>query len=282
MQWEFELSKYERDNNAQLPEPVKIAVLLNETTGPLQQHLQLLASSIKRYSQARNIIMEYYRATTAFSKMERQQQAQSSAVATSFGGEHAPMDVGAIGKGKGKHKGKGKGKYKGKGNNNYGYNGYGFNKGKGKQQGKGYIKAKGGKGYGSHGNGTNKGKSKGIKGAKGKDATNICYKCGRPLCKSLQGCNLQPWSRRSSRTSITVRCNTAMVPRWTADIRSAMVDKRHQPTAAIGTTTTSSYTAKRNNDTYDRRHGRQEHSTSKQWRQHKRQSTQPQTAITST
>ena len=51
MQWESELSKYERDNNAQLPEQVKIAVLLNETTGPLQQHLQLLVSSIKRYSQ---------------------------------------------------------------------------------------------------------------------------------------------------------------------------------------------------------------------------------------
>ena len=125
--------------------------------------------------------MEYYRATTAFSKMERQQQAQSSAVATSFGGGHAPMDGGAIGKGKGKHKGKGKGKYKGKGKgcNNYGYNGYGFNKGKGKQQGKGYTHAKGGKGYGSHGNDTNKGKSEGIKRAKGKDATNMCYKCGR-------------------------------------------------------------------------------------------------------
>ena len=29
--WEFELNKYERDNNTQLPDAVKIAVLLNET-----------------------------------------------------------------------------------------------------------------------------------------------------------------------------------------------------------------------------------------------------------
>ena len=37
--WEFELNKYERDNNTQLPDQVKIAVLMNETNGPLQQHL---------------------------------------------------------------------------------------------------------------------------------------------------------------------------------------------------------------------------------------------------
>ena len=37
--WEFEVERYERDNNTQLPDQVKIAVLMNETTGPLQQHL---------------------------------------------------------------------------------------------------------------------------------------------------------------------------------------------------------------------------------------------------
>ena len=34
--WEFEVERYERDNNTQLPDQVKIAVLMNETTGPLQ------------------------------------------------------------------------------------------------------------------------------------------------------------------------------------------------------------------------------------------------------
>jgi len=36
--WEFEVDRYERDNNTQLPDKVKISVLMNETTGLLQQH----------------------------------------------------------------------------------------------------------------------------------------------------------------------------------------------------------------------------------------------------
>jgi hypothetical protein len=43
--WEFELSRYERDNNIQLPDQVKIAVLMNEKKGPLQQHLHLRAGA---------------------------------------------------------------------------------------------------------------------------------------------------------------------------------------------------------------------------------------------
>ena len=35
---EFEVDRYERDNNTQLPDKVKISVLMNETTGLLQQH----------------------------------------------------------------------------------------------------------------------------------------------------------------------------------------------------------------------------------------------------
>ena len=34
--WEFELNRHERDNNTQLPDQVKIAVLMTETKGPLQ------------------------------------------------------------------------------------------------------------------------------------------------------------------------------------------------------------------------------------------------------
>ena len=58
--WEFELSKYERDNNTQLPDQVKIAVLMNETKGPLQQHLQLMAGATPTYTDVRATIMEYY------------------------------------------------------------------------------------------------------------------------------------------------------------------------------------------------------------------------------
>ena len=36
--WEFKLSRYERDNNTTLPDQIKIAVLMNDTSGPVQQH----------------------------------------------------------------------------------------------------------------------------------------------------------------------------------------------------------------------------------------------------
>ena len=124
--WEFELAHYERDNSAQLPDQVKIAVLLNETTGPHQQHLHLNAGTTPTYAEVRATIMEYYRTTTAFSRLH---QHLSSAVITNRGGGPAPMDIGATYKGKGKGKGKGKNKGKGYGKGN---------KGKGYQEGKGY------------------------------------------------------------------------------------------------------------------------------------------------
>ena len=57
--WGLEPNKYERDNNTQLPDAVKIAVLLNETKGPLQQHLQLNAGTAPTYTDVRTKTMEY-------------------------------------------------------------------------------------------------------------------------------------------------------------------------------------------------------------------------------
>ena len=51
--WEFELSRYERDNNTTLPDQIKIAVLMNETSGPLQQHLHLNAGATPTYVEVR-------------------------------------------------------------------------------------------------------------------------------------------------------------------------------------------------------------------------------------
>ena len=177
--WEFDVNRYERDNNTQLPDQIKIAILLNETKGPLQQHLQLNASPAPTYNDVRLVIMEYYRATTAFNRL---QQTASSSVATNFGGGAAPMDIGAINKGKGKWKGKGKSKGK-KGNK-----GKTSHKGKGKGYGQQY-KGKGhigyapvpynpfaGKGY----NTGKKGKATGNGKGKGKAPTQGCYKCGQP------------------------------------------------------------------------------------------------------
>ena len=51
--WEFELQRFERDNGQTLPDSVKIAVLLNETSGPLQQHLQLLSGQSPNYARVK-------------------------------------------------------------------------------------------------------------------------------------------------------------------------------------------------------------------------------------
>ena len=149
--WEYEVTKFERDNSMTLPDQVKIAVLLNETTGPLQQHLQLLAGTNQTYAAIRTTITEYYRATTAFSRMQAS-QAPSSAVGTSYSGGTAPMDIGAIGKSKGY---KGKGYSKGKGYGNKGKAGKGHGKGykgssKGKYKSKGPV-GKYGQGYSGKG-----------------------------------------------------------------------------------------------------------------------------------
>ena len=107
-QWEFEIYKFERDNGQAFPESVKIAVILNETKGPLQQRLQLLAGQSPSYSTVRTTRMEYYKATTAFNKLKQQ---TSSSANTNHSGGTAPLDISAI---KGKGKGyKRKGKYKG-------------------------------------------------------------------------------------------------------------------------------------------------------------------------
>ena len=184
--WEFQLSKYEQDNSTLL-DAVKIAMLLNETKGPLQQHLQV--GNITTYAQIRLMVIEYYRATASFTRLQAITSGNNSQ-------GPAPMDIGATwynkGKGKkGKHKRKGK-RNKGTGynsyGNNYGYSNYKGGKGKYNQQPVGQGNPfKGQKGYDKGKGHNNKGKGKGYysnqqggKGAKGKQATNVCYRCGQP------------------------------------------------------------------------------------------------------
>ena len=126
----------------------------------------------------RTTIMEFYRATTAFNKLKQQ---TSSSVSTNHGGGTAPMDISAMkSKGKGyKGKGKYKGKSKGKGKC---YGGY---KGKGKGY-KGYGKGPVGQGNpfgqkGQYPQQMNKGKGK---GNKGKQAQDVCYRCGQNIVQS--------------------------------------------------------------------------------------------------
>lgn len=112
--WEFEINRYERDNGTSLPDNIKIAVLLNETRGALQQHLQLTASNTTDYNAIRSIIVEYHRAAASFTRMQQLTNQQPDDKGP------APMDIGAATKGKkGKGKGKSKGHHNGKGK---GYN----------------------------------------------------------------------------------------------------------------------------------------------------------------
>ena len=170
LQWEYDVARYELDNGQALPDTVKIAILLNETKGALQQHLQLRAGQVTTYAAMRSIVVEYYRATTTLSKLKMMHNPSTN----NYNGPQ-PMDIGMTWKG---YKGKGKGKYKGKNNKGRG-KGY-KGKSKGKMTGKGKDT---GKGYGGSYGQTGKGKGKDYNGgkdnSKGKGKGSICYKCNR-------------------------------------------------------------------------------------------------------
>ena len=125
LQWEYDVARYKLDNGQALPDTVKIAILLNETKGALQQHLQLRAGQLTTYAAMRSIVVEYYRATTTLSKLKMMHNANKNSFGMTWKG----------------HKGKGKGKSKGK---NYKGKGKGLKgKGKGKPTGKGKDTGKG-------------------------------------------------------------------------------------------------------------------------------------------
>ena len=165
LQWEYGVARYELDNGQALPDTVKIAFLLSETKGALQQHLQLRAGQVTTYAAMRSIVVEYYRATTTPSKLKMMHNPSTN----NYNGPQ-PMDIGMTWKG---YKGKGKGKKKGKGK---GFKGKSKGKisGKGKDTGKGY-----GGGYGQTGKGKGKDSNGGKDNSKGKGKAPVCYKCNR-------------------------------------------------------------------------------------------------------
>ena len=54
--WEFEVGRYKRDTT--LPDNGKIAILLKEAIGALQQYLQLQAGATARHNGLRPMILE--------------------------------------------------------------------------------------------------------------------------------------------------------------------------------------------------------------------------------
>ena len=95
--------RFERHNSAALPDQAYWATLLNETSGQVQQRLQLLAGANQTRNRIKATIMAYYRAEqqqAPFSKTQATQQAPSSSVGTSYNGGAALMGIGAINIGK--------------------------------------------------------------------------------------------------------------------------------------------------------------------------------------
>ena len=168
LQWEYDVARYELDNGQALPDTVKIAILLNETKGALQQHLQLRAGQVTTYAAMRSIVVEYYRATTTLSKLKMMHNPS----ANNYSGPQ-PMEIGMTWKG---YKGKGKGKFEGR---NYKGKGKGA-KGKGKKAQPTGKEKDTGKGYGGSYGQIGKGKGKDYNGEKdnrkGKGKGPICYK----------------------------------------------------------------------------------------------------------
>eukprot|EP00439_Symbiodinium_sp_Y106_P044512 s4651_g5.t1 len=138
-------TRHEKTTGTPLDNDLLITVIMQKTTGPLQQHLKLNVRNITTFTEALEIVHSYIKSRHL--------------VVPSRNDGPVDMDIGALKgrKGYGKEKGKGKGgMYKGKGK--------GF-------KGKGMFKGKG------------KGKSKGFKGKKGKGMKGKgqgCFICGGP------------------------------------------------------------------------------------------------------
>ena len=88
--WEYDVQQYESHNNAPLPDQLKVAVLMNRTRGPLQQHLHLNAGSSPTFVEIRTTNTDDQRAHTTFSRLR---QNPSPAVSTNYNGRTAPMDM---------------------------------------------------------------------------------------------------------------------------------------------------------------------------------------------
>ena len=55
-EWENEINRYDSEATSIFPDEIKIGILVNNTTGPLQQHLQLNTDILPSYQDIRAII----------------------------------------------------------------------------------------------------------------------------------------------------------------------------------------------------------------------------------
>ena len=141
-------NRHEKTTGVPLDNDLLITLIMQKTSGPLQQHLRLNVRNISTFTEALEIVYRYIKSRHL--------------VVPSRNDGPVDMDIGAL-KGKKGYKAKGKGMYKGK-RKGFGFKGKGMYKGKGKGKGK----SKGFKG------------KKGGKGMKGKGKGQGCFICGDP------------------------------------------------------------------------------------------------------
>ena len=153
-----------------LADEIKFAVLLRCVGGQLRMYLNVNVTETQSYSDLREAILRYDRATVRWTDAMALGTDLSAGVSEPFN-QPVDMDVGRV---KGDEKGKGKGKKgqeKGKGKR-LGQQQYGFGKGKGKQDK--------GKGKGSWNSWNFDAGQKGIGKGKTKDKTEVvCHSCGK-------------------------------------------------------------------------------------------------------
>ena len=137
-------NRHEKTTEMPLDNDLLITLIMQKTTGPLQQHLRLNVKNINTFTEALEIVYSCIKSRHL--------------VVPSRNDGPVDMDIGAL-KGRKGYKGKGKGgMYKGKGK---GFKGKGMFKGKGKAKSKGFKGKKG-------------------KGMKGKGKGQGCFLCGDP------------------------------------------------------------------------------------------------------
>ena len=130
-------NRHEKTTGVPLDNDLLITLIMQKTSGPLQQHLRLNVRNISTFTEALEIVYSYIKSRHL--------------VVPSRNDGPVDMDIFAL-KGRKGYKGKGKGMHKGKGKG-FGFKGKGMYKGKGKGKSKGFKGKKGGKGMKRKGKG---------------------------------------------------------------------------------------------------------------------------------
>ena len=66
IQFETEVCRYESSTSTTLPDELKTAIVMMKTSGDLQRHLQLQASSLTAFSQTKSTVLNYVRSRRSF------------------------------------------------------------------------------------------------------------------------------------------------------------------------------------------------------------------------